>query len=75
MEVDCNEFPDWVRWLACDEDGRWWGYEVEPNMSHNGWYENEVGRSICLPDGAVKACHGTDWQTSVRKVKADKNGK
>ena len=38
------EVPAWVRWLAQDSDGTWWGYSVEPLRNDNGWYENEVGR-------------------------------
>ena len=43
-----DEVPEWVAWLAQDEDGTWWGYEAEPNQQHNGWYENEVGRIVRL---------------------------
>ena len=38
-----TELPDWVKWLAQDEDGAWWGYSVEPLEFSHGWYENEVG--------------------------------
>lgn len=41
-------YPDWVRWLAQDADGAWWGYSVEPNEADRGWYENEVGQRIRL---------------------------
>jgi len=40
--------PAWVNWLAQDADGSWWGYEAEPHPAHQGWYENEVGRSLRL---------------------------
>lgn len=43
-ESAVKNLPDWVRYIAQDEDGQWWGYEAEPNRSHIGWYENEVGR-------------------------------
>ena len=42
------ELPAWVNWLAQDADGSWWGYEAEPHQAHQGWYENEVGRSLRL---------------------------
>ena len=48
VDVDFNEIPDWVYWIAQDSDGVWWGYQVEPNLSHKSWYENEVGDSIKL---------------------------
>lgn len=42
------ELPAWVNWLAQDADGSWWGYEAEPHQADQGWYENEVGRSLRL---------------------------
>jgi len=42
------QYPQWVNWLAQDADGAIWGYAVEPLQHHQGWYENEVGRSIKL---------------------------
>ena len=50
--VDCTQLPAWVRWLAQDANGSWWGYEHEPNEGDSGWYENEVGASIKLLDEA-----------------------
>lgn len=35
--------PEWVRFVAQDSDGSWWGYSVEPLLNHRGWYENELG--------------------------------
>lgn len=40
--------PSWIKWLAQDADGCWWGFEVEPLQNHHGWYENEVGQYIKL---------------------------
>ena len=53
--------PDWVRFIAQDSDGIWWGYSVEPLQNHRGWYENEVGQHIKLmhSDGASK------WKDSL----------
>jgi len=40
--------PDWVRWVAQDRSGAWWGYTVEPLRNDKGWHENEVGEHIHL---------------------------
>ena len=58
--------PEWVHWIAQDEDGGWWGYEHSPNQADHGWYENEVGRVIRLTQGAPPA----DWQSTLRQVRA-----
>ena len=53
MKPDYSKLPVWVGWIAQDADGAWWAYEHEPNMSANGWYENEVGHSIWLEKGSA----------------------
>lgn len=57
--------PDWVNWLAQDADGSWWGFEVEPNLSHQSWYENELGRYIKLQRDAPNP----DWESSLQPAK------
>ncbi len=65
MSVEFNEIPDWVCWLAQDKDGTWWGYQVEPNLSHRSWYENEVGRCVCLG----KRVQNADWSATLKRLK------
>lgn len=55
--------PDWVRWLAQDADGSWWGYEAEPHERDDGWYENEAGRVVRLHQDAANP----DWRNSLSK--------
>jgi hypothetical protein len=40
--------PEWVKWVAQDSSGAWWGYSVEPLRHDAGWYENEVGKCVRL---------------------------
>ena len=61
---DDNDLPTWVQWLAQDADGAWWGFEVEPNQSHQGWYENELGRCLKLQQETPNP----DWQHSLTRV-------
>ncbi|HED34078.1 MAG TPA: hypothetical protein ENJ08_07675 [Gammaproteobacteria bacterium] len=57
--------PEWVRFIAQDIDGRWWGYSVEPLQNHRGWYENEVGEHIRLVQGKASE----RWRESLIRVK------
>ncbi|MCW9023222.1 MAG: hypothetical protein OQK73_00945 [Gammaproteobacteria bacterium] len=59
-----EKLPDWVRWIAQDEDGTWWGYSVEPLQQHCGWYENEVGRHLKLGINTPNP----DWKDSLQKI-------
>jgi len=65
MSIEFNEIPDWVCWIAQDSDGIWWGYQVEPNLSHQSWYENEVGNSVRLGEGTQKC----DWVSTLKRIK------
>lgn len=56
-----DKVPEWVRWLAQDADGAWWGYEAEPNKQDYGWYENEVGRIVRLGQAAPP----DDWEATL----------
>lgn len=60
-----DNIPDWVTWLAQDEDGAWWGYSVEPLEFSRGWYENEVGQRIKLNQSKTNP----DWKNTLTKVK------
>jgi len=60
-----TNLPDWAQYIAQDADGQWWAYEAEPNQSHNGWYENEVGNILKLEKAAANA----DWVQSLSKIK------
>ena len=53
--------PEWVRFIAQDSDGSWWGYSVDPLQNHRGWYENELGQNVKLLQGKVVG----DWRDSL----------
>jgi len=58
-----QRIPAWVRWVAQDSSGAWWGYSVEPLRHDSGWYENEAGRYEYLGAGGPQ-----DWMHSLRAV-------
>lgn len=66
MTTDQNKLnaPTWVNWIAQDEDGCWWGYEVEPQEYEYGWYENELGRRIRLK----KHQGNPHWRATLTKL-------
>jgi len=64
MNPEQFTIPDWVNWIAQDANGVIWGYEVEPLQHHQGWYENEVGRSIKL-DVQV---YNKNWANTLTKL-------
>lgn len=64
IDIASLNIPDWVRWLAQDSSGTWWGYQVEPLKNHQGWYENEVGKIIKL----LESEPNSNWHATLQKV-------
>ena len=62
MTIADAYIPEWVRWIAQDSSGAWWGYSVEPLRNDKGWYENEVGDYISL--GSTEP---GDWENSLQR--------
>lgn len=61
---DTSIIPTWVRWIAQDENGNWWGFSVEPLEHSSGWYENEVGKYALL----LKDEPNHNWKQSLKKI-------
>ncbi len=59
--------PSWVRWIAQDADGAWWGFSAEPLIGDVAWYENEVGRYLRLGDGAPNP----NWRQTLHRRSLD----
>jgi len=57
--------PRWVRWIAQDRNGAWWGFEHEPNEGAVSWYENEVGRYVRLRQETPNAA----WRQTLEKIR------
>jgi len=60
-DLSAVEVPEWVRFIAQDSDGSWWGYSVDPLQNHRGWYENELGRNVKLLQGKLVG----DWRDNI----------
>ena len=61
LQLEPGALAPWVRWLAQDADGAWWGYEAEPHEGAVGWYENEVGRLQRL----TRAAPNPGWRQAL----------
>ncbi|NOY65900.1 MAG: hypothetical protein GXP13_00640 [Gammaproteobacteria bacterium] len=65
LDFTLDSMPKWVTWVAQDANGKWWGYEIEPLIHDNGWYENESGRYILLNTSASSPT----WKINIIKIK------
>lgn len=60
-DLSSVKVPEWVRFIAQDSDGSWWGYSVDPLQNHRGWYENELGDNVKLLQGTLVG----DWRDNI----------
>lgn len=55
--------PDY-KWMAKDEDGEMWLYEVEPSLAVSGWVAGYLGgmQAMCFASAKPGSCH---WRDSL----------
>ena len=58
--------PEWVNYLAQDENGQWNAYEYEPQQAaeSNDWHRN-VGRYCRVPNEQE---FNSEWQSSLHII-------
>ena len=49
---DWKDCPEWVMWMAQDENGVWFGYDSKPDQLKNEWGRMGAGvfdnRGLCI---------------------------
>ncbi|MDH5183921.1 MAG: hypothetical protein OEX12_08540 [Gammaproteobacteria bacterium] len=63
--ISQHSTPTWANWLAQDQNGKWWWYQVEPLRHHCGWYENEIGMYKLLGASGINS----NWQHQLYRLK------
>ena len=62
-DVPWDMLADWVKYVARDDDGTFWGYEAEPNAKQDRW-DYSAGKADRA--GCLKIDPGTcDWKDSL----------
>lgn len=64
LETSC---PMWVKYIAQDKDGAWYGYECYPSFNGQEWIPTDNGVMVHIMDGESSE----DWQDKVYEVYFD----
>jgi len=48
-----KDAPEWANWLAQDEDGSWWWFEVKPRCGLSHWELSEENTNYSYAGGGV----------------------
>jgi hypothetical protein len=63
-----EKLPDWVEWVARDEDGEVLGHSLEPNISRDStWLAHGERRRIDDFPGIVVQIGTVDWKDSKQR--------
>lgn len=57
------QVPDWVKWVAQDEDGTWVAYEIKPHSTSIYWHV-PIGQWESLFNGHPNP----NWRETLREV-------
>jgi hypothetical protein len=63
MKPDWKDAPDFARYLAKDEDGRWFWFEEEPQPRWAGWW---------VDSGKCCRANHNDWRCTLEERPASK---
>ena len=55
--------PHWARWLACDGNGDWCWFELEPSPDRTGWVRG--GNYEDVSGDCVPRLSKTNWKKSL----------
>jgi hypothetical protein len=63
-----EKLPDWVEWVAREDDEHVWAFESEPHPERGGWVHHE-GYAIPFHDfpGIVLEIGTCDWKDSKQR--------
>jgi hypothetical protein len=60
-----SDAPFWAMWLACDEDGEWLWYELEPRDHIAVWIEQEGSKMLFA--GIADELIVENWRETLEK--------
>jgi hypothetical protein len=63
VEIPWSDYPTWVKWIAMDKDGRWFGFASKPKKKVINWLDEEF-TIIIHPDYTPRKFTG-DWIESL----------
>jgi hypothetical protein len=68
--LNIDAVPAWVRWVAQDEDGSWWGHEFQPSAKPHdlfgGLWRQELGYEPIAPMGRGQP--NPEWQAALYPI-------
>lgn len=71
--IDWTKAPEWANYAAMHENGIWWWFGYEPELSTNVWlpvdaeHAGKIGKYVSFEAG----CFQGDWKDSLQERPAD----
>ena len=67
-----DEIPGWANWVAKDENGDWYGYEIKPYKADCQWLEESKDGEVERLDDCILD-EGYDWEKSLFDLRQYRN--
>lgn len=66
-EIPWYALPDWVRYVAMDEDGQWYAYDCKPICVEEQWALDKMKSEYNAYRTGIIPFTAPDWSTSLRQ--------
>jgi len=65
-----SKFPEWIKWIAIDSDGKTWGFDKKPKINKilKEWWLVVNSNNLPLFLGRISSMEGIDWRKSCVSV-------
>lgn len=62
-----EDTPKWANWLAQDEDGEWWWYEMKPKLrfGFKAWVETSRNGKLDPASGRMTSGKNEYWENTL----------
>jgi hypothetical protein len=70
MKPRWEDAPDWVKWIARDKDGDWWGFKNKPQLFNGIWDDPSQGEVFFLGwvyQGKTGLAYEAEWKESMEQ--------
>ena len=67
LDIDWNQVPEGYDWVAQDEDGVVWAYEIEPDLGESQWRLRETHNRLTTFNNHITVEPNPNWRNTLTK--------
>ena len=67
LDIDWNQVPEGYDWVAQDEGGVVWAYEIEPDLGESQWRLRETHNRLTTFNNHITVEPNPNWRNTLTK--------